>query len=73
VTPDRVAAACVSVLLLLIAVSVFIGRESRDVAALGTITLFALVWGISLGAYAIPWIDYSRDSYPRVLCGTGRD
>jgi hypothetical protein len=62
VTPDRAAAACVSVLLLLIAVTVFIGRQSRDVTARSTITLFALVWGISLGAYAIPWIDYSRPS-----------
>jgi oligosaccharide repeat unit polymerase len=62
VTPDRVAAACVSALLLLTAVTVFIRRDSRDVAARSTITLFALVWGISLGAYAIPWIDYSRPS-----------
>lgn len=59
-TPDRVAAAIVAVALVLGAVVAFRRRASREIADRSTITLFALVWGIALGVYAIPWIIYSR-------------
>ncbi len=61
-SPDRVAAASVAVVLLLLSVAVFRRRRSRDVAARSPITLFALVWAIALGFFAIPWINYSRPS-----------
>jgi oligosaccharide repeat unit polymerase len=46
----------------LIAVVVFLRRGTRDVTTHGTITLFAFVWGVSLGIYAVPWIRFSRPS-----------
>jgi oligosaccharide repeat unit polymerase len=60
VTLDRVVAATVSAALFLVAALAFFRRDREDVATHGTIGLFALVWAISLGVFAIPWIKYTR-------------
>jgi oligosaccharide repeat unit polymerase len=61
-TPDRVVAACVAGVLLSIAAIVFHRRGTPDISRHSTITLFAFVWGVSLGFYALPWIRFSRPS-----------
>jgi oligosaccharide repeat unit polymerase len=44
----------------LLSAVVLFRRGTRDITPHATMTLFAFVWAVSLGVYALPWIRFSR-------------
>jgi oligosaccharide repeat unit polymerase len=59
-TPDRVVAACASLILFVIVALALFRPDTRGRLERATIVLFSLVWAVSLALYALPWIEYSR-------------